>query len=49
VVFVILLRVCIHTGQAKFCLTTVGIEPATFGILGSPLYNFRSSRAMCSS
>jgi hypothetical protein len=31
---VMLLWVYIHTGQAwKICLTTVGIEPTTFGIL----------------
>ena len=24
---------CVHSGQAEVCLTTVGIEPATFGYL----------------
>ena len=32
--FVMLLKVYIHTGHAwEMCLTTVGIEPTTFGIL----------------
>ena len=33
----------VHPHRAKICLTTEGIEPATFGILASPLYNFESS------
>jgi hypothetical protein len=34
-----LLWVYIHTGQAwKICLSTVGIEPTTFGILASIHY-----------
>jgi hypothetical protein len=33
-IFVMLLRVYIHTGRAwKICPATVGIEPTTFGIL----------------
>jgi hypothetical protein len=36
---VVLLWVYIHTGQAwKICLTTVGIEPTTFGILAHYIY-----------
>jgi hypothetical protein len=37
-----LLWVYIHTGQAwKICLTTVGIEPTTFGILVECGYTLR--------
>ena len=36
---VMLLWVCIHTGQAwKICLATVGIEPTTFGILAQYIH-----------